>query len=352
MITIEKTFDLQLNYDLSRIGDPERILFFDIETTGLTAYGSALYLIGAVHFRDGVCLFRQWFCESLSQEMPVLNAFFDYCKDFDTLLHFNGDTFDIRYLEGLAEQYGLATPFSRMQSVDILKLVRKRKKILGLTSCRQKSIEKFLGIDREDVFSGGELIPVYDEFQKTGSEKLLKLLLLHNEEDLLGMPEILPVLNYVDCFMERADFTVKEVFRNRSGSKFYAVLDTGAVYPVPCEYTNSDGFTVHFEKDELIVTVPLFTGELKYFYPNYHEYYYLPAEDRAIHKKVAQFVEPDHRENCKPENCYQKLDSFFLPAVKGTDFPIFVSEYKSRNHYVRYQKNMLEEYIKKALAQF
>ncbi len=352
MITIEKTFDLQLNYDLSRIGDPEKILFFDIETTGLSAYGSALYLIGAVHFKDGLCHFRQWFSESLSQEVPVLLSFFDYCRGFDTLLHFNGDTFDIRYLQGLADQYGLETPFDGMESYDILKQVRKRRKVLGLTSCRQKCIEQFLGIGREDVFDGGELIPVYEEFQRTKSEKLLRLLLLHNEDDLKGMPEILPVLNYVDVFTERAPFTVKEVFRNRSGSKFYAVLDADAHFPVTCEYTNEDGITVHFEKDELIVTLPLYTGELKYFYPNYHEYYYLPAEDRAIHKKVARFVEPEHRVNCTPENCYQKMDSFFLPEVKGLELPVFVSEYKSRVRYVRYEKNMLVPYLEKLLSRF
>lgn len=34
MITIEKTFPGTIAYPLERLGDPEKLVFFDIETTG------------------------------------------------------------------------------------------------------------------------------------------------------------------------------------------------------------------------------------------------------------------------------------------------------------------------------
>jgi hypothetical protein len=48
------------------------------------------------------------------------------------------------------------------------------------------------------------------------------------------------------------------------------------------------------EKDEGILKVPLYEEEMKYFYANYKDYYYLPAEDIALHKSVSSFVDQAH----------------------------------------------------------
>ena len=63
---------------------------------------------------------------------------------------------------------------------------------------KQKAVEAFLGISREDIYTGGQLIDVYRQYLYTKSEELLRLLLLHNEDDLKGMPSVLPILNYPD----------------------------------------------------------------------------------------------------------------------------------------------------------
>ena len=54
MIVVEKTFSPGDSYPLERIGRPEELLFFDIETTGFSGATSSLYLIGAVYVKDGV----------------------------------------------------------------------------------------------------------------------------------------------------------------------------------------------------------------------------------------------------------------------------------------------------------
>ena len=82
MITIHKEFDIQTEYDLSRIGDPEKLLFFDIETTGFSAYDSSLYLIGTLHFSEGKVILDQFFADSFSSELPVLEAFFEFIRNF------------------------------------------------------------------------------------------------------------------------------------------------------------------------------------------------------------------------------------------------------------------------------
>ena len=85
-----------------------------------------------------------------------------------------------------------------MESVDIYKRIKPWKKHLGLENLKQKTIEGFLSICREDSFDGGQLISVYEDYLKTRDENLLRLLLLHNEEDLKGMPSLLPILFYPD----------------------------------------------------------------------------------------------------------------------------------------------------------
>jgi len=46
MITIEKEFEFQETYPLSRLGKREELLFFDIETTGFSGVNNMAYLIG------------------------------------------------------------------------------------------------------------------------------------------------------------------------------------------------------------------------------------------------------------------------------------------------------------------
>ena len=50
------------------------------------------------------------------------------------------------------------------------------KPLLCLENYKQKSIEAFLGIDREDKYSGGELINVYYEYLAQKDDEKLSLL--------------------------------------------------------------------------------------------------------------------------------------------------------------------------------
>ena len=217
MITIEKEFALPETYPLSRLGDPDRLLFFDIETTGFSGDTDSVYLIGCIYRSRGVWKFIQWFADSHAAERDVLRAFFDFTDGFDTLVHFNGDTFDIPFLKKRGGHLRIADPFGRLESVDIYKRVRPWKKHLGLSSLKQKSIESFLGIAREDIYSGGQLIEVYADYLASKSDGDLRLLLLHNEDDLKGMPALLPILFYDDFFSQ--DFTLSGMKRSPGTSR-------------------------------------------------------------------------------------------------------------------------------------
>lgn len=100
------------------------------------------------------------------------------------MVHFNGDGFDIPFLQKRCKHFNLPYSFSDVASFDIYKKVKPYRNLLGLDSLKQKSIEQFLGIARTDKYNGGQLIEVYKDYLMTHEQNLYDLLILHNEDDL------------------------------------------------------------------------------------------------------------------------------------------------------------------------
>lgn len=84
---------------------------------------------------------------------------------------------------------------------------------------------------------------------------------------------------------------------------------------------------------QAVLYVPYFQTELKYFLPDYKQYYYLPASDEAIHKSLGSFIEPRHRRRAKPETCYIRRNSYFLPQPVPVEKPVFRESYESKRYY-------------------
>ena len=111
--------------------------------------------------------------ESKEEEASVLAAFLQELSHFQTVISFNGIGFDIPYLKNKCQKYGLAHPFDEKTYIDIYKEVSALKFLLKLPNYKQKTIETFLNINRDDVFSGGELIEVYENYLKTKDNQAL-----------------------------------------------------------------------------------------------------------------------------------------------------------------------------------
>jgi uncharacterized protein YprB with RNaseH-like and TPR domain len=346
VITIEKCLDLPKSYPLSRIGEPEQLLFFDIETTGLSAERSKLYLIGCVSYRKGAWRLIQWFADTADSERQLLLAFFEYLKDFSCLVHFNGDSFDIPYLQKRCAALGLDCSFSNMPSFDIYKKIKPFKKLLGLENLKQKSIERFLGINREDCFSGGQLIEVYENYLNSGNQDLYRLLMLHNEEDLKGMPAILPILSYPDFFRLPVtpagwkEIPVTDAFGNEE-LLLCLFYESPVSLPSPVA-AEASPFVLEADKHRLCLKISLFYGEMKRFYPNYKDYYYLIYEDTAVHKSIGEYVECSARKKATAKTCYTKTKGLFLPQPSPV-LPEYVKrDYSDRLTYVPCSRELLD----------
>ena len=325
--------ELKIEYALSLLAPLESILFVDIETTGLSSKTASIYIIGACYYKDDCWNAIQWFAEKPEEEVNVLNAFFAFASDYSTLIHFNGNQFDLPFILGRCKILNLSYHFDNFNGIDIYKRVALCKHFLQLPNCKQKSIEKFLHLDREDKYHGGELIQVYKDYVKSGDTEQENLLLLHNKEDLKGMLEILPILSYCDLFNKpvKATKVQSNYYRDLNGKKQQELIirvRLSSHIPVPLTYHANDCY-VTAEGNHAALRIPVYTEELKYFYANYKEYYYLPVEDMAIHKSVDSFVDKEHRVPATAVTCYTRKYSSYLPMWDYVLEPFFKREYKS-----------------------
>ncbi len=351
MITAEKNISQPDAYPLSRLGKPDELLFFDIETTGFSGDYNRIYLIGCVCFRDGNWRLIQWFADRPDAEEDLLISFFTFLKGFTTLIHFNGDGFDIPFLLKRCRAYGLPYDFSSVKSIDIYKKIRPYRSLLELDSMKQKSIERFLGINRQDRFSGGQLIAVYEDYLATREDRLYDMLMLHNREDLEGMPLILPILYYPDFLESGFSLEEQKITEQEDlfgGREFCLTLTLRGSCRLPIDIAWEGmlcGRPYHAQTSGscLSVTAELLSGSLKHFYSDYQNYYYLIYEDTAIHKSVGEFVERAARKKATAQTCYTKKEGLFLPQGESIWEPSFKQDYKDKFFYTPYTAEMFED---------
>jgi len=355
-----------LNWEM--LAPKERIVFLDIETTGFKASSSSLYLIGLAEFRDDSWRLRQFFAQSRADEIELireLNRFFREKRkgqDHLILVTYNGNGFDIPYLKEVEKEYGENGLFKDIISLDLYKEIKPFKKIAGLENLQLKTVEKKCGICREDIYSGGDLIPVYEEYLrlcrviKGGCEdnerndqlkkKCLDCLLLHNAEDIADMIPVMQMMGYRHLYNGCFDFEKAEV--TEIGGKKVLDLCYRLKEHLPAElYSENENTVISVSGEDpyrMEIAVSLESGERRYYYADYREYYFLPAEDMAVHKSVAEFVDRKNRVKATASNCYtkEKGEFFAVPGNAGRLAPFFYRTYKG-TPYAKFKEELLTE---------
>lgn len=343
-------------YNLTNELFNENCIFFDIETTGFSPASSSIYLIGCLRRENENLIIDQFFAESKEDEKEVLTQFISLLGQFKTIISFNGIGFDIPFVKAKCDSYGIEEHLKDFEYIDIFKLISSIKFLLKLPNYKQKTLENFLDIHRDDKFSGGELINVYDDYVKSHSEEAEALLLLHNYEDVTGMLDLIPALSYHNIL--KGGYRIKETeispftsYDGTSGQELIITLENDYIVPKRVSYQFKDYYFTII-KNITKIRIPIYEGELKYFYDNYRDYFYLPAEDMAIHKSVATFVDKQYRERAKACNCYTRKTGTFLPQLNTIMSPTFKLEHKDKISYFELTQDfsssdvMLRRYVK------
>ena len=334
----------QINSIASQFITDDSILF-DIETTGFAKNTCIIYLIGILRKEGDYILIDQFLAESKSDEELILHSFASIMETKKTYITFNGVRFDVPFVQERLKHYGLVDCFYHKKSFDIYLEIRPYKNILKLPNYKQKTIEDFLGIHREDPFTGGDLIEVFKEYCHTHHPHLEKALLLHNYEDVLGMLDLFPILTYSEII--KGAYTVSSIdaqsyttYSGNTQKEVIITLNNQVDIPRDVSYSKDDLY-ITIGKQHTRIRIPIYEGTLYHFFPNYKDYYYLPKEDMAIHKSVAEFVDKEYRQKAKPSNCYTPMTGQFLPQFEPIITPYFLKCYNSDISYFTYPNEAL-----------
>lgn len=317
----------------------EEVIFFDIETTGLNVAKTSLYLIGYVYYKDSKWHYCQLFGMTVKDEESILNKFKTICCDYKYLIHFNGDHFDIPYINEKCNKYGIEHFLDNLISIDIYTLVKMFKPHLGLKNCKQKTIEDLLGITREDKFNGGELIPQYFEYMKSNDETLEKNLLLHNAEDCMGMLKLLDITDYIKLvkFISQGNYKLRMDHNKSSESFCFSIIpnDMKELDEINLRKFQIRNYKITIEYDRIGFETIIYEGELKHFFSDYQNYYYVIDKDMAMHKSVAKYIDSSNRQKAKASNCYVRKSGIFIPVFGEVSNDLtFKTDNKSTNNYI------------------
>lgn len=167
-------------------------IYLDIETTGLKRNSDYAWVIGAAFVQEDKIESKQIFIKSKDDEKESLLYLNELLKNKQRIVTFNGNIFDIPFLNERAAAYGITLNFPQEQ-YDLYELIRKHNKFLMIKRINLKTAEKFMRIERNDPLAGKETLTLYKTYVETGYEYLKKSLLNHNYYDIKNLPPLMNV---------------------------------------------------------------------------------------------------------------------------------------------------------------
>ncbi|MDO4482250.1 MAG: ribonuclease H-like domain-containing protein [Bacillota bacterium] len=183
----------------------------DIETTGLSSSKDMIFLIGVLSDSEDGLKVTQFLASDYEDEASVLLSFFDFIKDTDIYLNYNGTSFDIPFINKRCEKLGISKRLEICRSVDYLRIFKASYLPELLPDMKLKTLEPLAGVNRKDRASGKECISLYSDFVRKNDRTAGRKVLLHNFEDLSCFPHLNRLMGKIDIHsaMGKTGFPVK-----------------------------------------------------------------------------------------------------------------------------------------------
>jgi len=168
-----------------------KTIFVDTETSGLAGGGGTIpFLIGIGYFYRGLFRVEQFFADSFSREEGMLDLVTDFVEPFDTVVTFNGKTFDLPLIETRYLLKRKQSPFSRMEHLDLLHPSRQLWN-LSLDNCKLQTIERdILRFRRIHDLPGSEIPQAYFDYIRLGNPDPLYRVFQHNADDIASLSAV------------------------------------------------------------------------------------------------------------------------------------------------------------------
>jgi hypothetical protein len=215
--------------DAGRLAHPaargtHRVLFLDLETTGLAGgAGTYAFLVGLAWFDGAALRVRQFFLSAYSAERAVLEALAELVADAAAVVTFNGKSFDVPLIESRFAINRLPTPFGGVPHVDLLHPARRLWRRVdeqgdapeesSRIGCRLSDLELAIcGHLREGDVPGFEIPARYFHFVRSGDARPLVGVFEHNRQDLVSLAMLTARATRLLDEGPRAASTVREAF--------------------------------------------------------------------------------------------------------------------------------------------
>jgi len=171
--------------------DVRRALFLDTETTGLHGAGTVAFLVGLGSIEGDAFVVRQLLMRDYPEEEHLLSLLAEALQGFDTVISFNGKSFDMPLLASRFTMARLRPRWRDLHQLDLLHAARRTWK-LRLNRCTLSRLEtEELGIRREGDLPSAEVPERFFAYLKTGDFSLLEDVLAHNLQDIVTLAALL-----------------------------------------------------------------------------------------------------------------------------------------------------------------
>lgn len=174
-----------------------KILYFDIEVTSLNSKIGYIWSIALGYIEENKFLIQQFLCEDLNEEKELIEKAALFLKKYEAWATFNGKSLDEPYIFEKCSKYGIEIEPKEI-TYDLYRMLTPYSKSIGLGECSLKAFEKYIGIERKDHINGEASKEQYNIYLKNRDENILESILLHNCEDVLSLPYLFKIKDYIE----------------------------------------------------------------------------------------------------------------------------------------------------------
>lgn len=193
----------------------------DIETTGFNKITDTIIILGLIYKNNSKIHVLQWCCDSLSDEKILIEKIVEFSKKGKRLITYNGNSFDIPFIEKKCELYKLK--LDRLDSFDLYDYIKAYFVFLPFDNMKLNTLISYFNSDLDISISGGDCVYFYHKYLKTSDSSFLDKIIAHNSSDLIGL-----------CHALKSTDLLKSILSlNLEGSTLYfenQKLDSNKIY--------------------------------------------------------------------------------------------------------------------------
>ena len=177
----------------------QNCLFFDLETTGLMGgAGTFPFLLGFGKFDSGNFVVNQYFLPEFGREYYLYKDLQNQFKHYDTLVSFNGKSYDLPLLKSRFIMNHMIPDFDKTEHLDLLHISRRIWKD-SIPSCDLISIESnVLNRQRFDDIPGWLIPQAYFDFLNYGLIHDIQRIIEHNYFDIVSLADLVFILSEIN----------------------------------------------------------------------------------------------------------------------------------------------------------